>query len=737
LKFYITLIIQVLLFTLISLSNQLEMELIWSKESTPLKYLSADKSSNNDFLYLLKGKEVGMKPSRIDIWNMKSKQMHKKFEVPQGLSYLTSNNSGTILLGTYFMSPEIVVIDPNKGEIIRVDRVHFTGTYVGLLKPVFLSDEDKYAVYEYNNKMVFINEIQTGNNLKLYDVPNIDGHVVFSGDGSYFAYCTKDKKVIIRSLASGAEMSSFAVPEKPFSMDFVSINYLAISFNFQGANAHIRWYDGFSGQLQFSLETNSTHWYVKFSGDMGNVFFASALTNKLGVYNIAMKQTKYFDPDFDAPTLTTDLNSDKCYIVDKNGNLAIFSGEKAYIVDFIDVSNPEQHSIVTNAKLTPDRNYIITTGNLGDIIFHDILTGNYVTHIKTGLNSITSLDISENSEKILVTDSNGKSMIFNITKINEYHVVREYAKDNYTITRFLNNDEFIACGKYAGLIIVTENGFTNIMPDGKYYTPTDLAISPDKNKIIMATYENKLVVFKRDQNQQFSYETEFYGDSSGISRGGISSVRFSNDGNYIINSTSEYKSRIWDSHDYKFERSYYAESGHRSAQVSSAILSADGEFVFQCDAIPTLRVFHRPNSFLLDSKLNLMPNALIRLGYMDLSKDGNLLLLVSGNGTFFLWDIYGNLSNIPNSNGASPIHPNPATDYIYININNFEGNSSPYNSKFGDVKIFNTLGQCMITTPSLRDTSSEKGNLKIDVSHLLPGVYFVRYGSRAEKFVKW
>jgi hypothetical protein len=42
-----------------------------------------------------------------------------------------------------------------------------------------------------------------------------------------------------------------------------------------------------------------------------------------------------------------------------------------------------------------------------------------------------------------------------------------------------------------------------------------------------------------------------------------------------------------------------------------------------------------------------------------------------------------------------------------------------------------------ITTPSLSPTLSEgEGVVRIDVSHLAPGVYFVRVGNFVRKFVK-
>lgn len=75
----------------------------------------------------------------------------------------------------------------------------------------------------------------------------------------------------------------------------------------------------------------------------------------------------------------------------------------------------------------------------------------------------------------------------------------------------------------------------------------------------------------------------------------------------------------------------------------------------------------------------------------------------------------------------TPLFPNPAIDYIFI-----KNDDASTGELVKTAMIYNTLGQCVLTIPY----QSEGEQLKIDVSHLPPGVYFVRWGIRAERFVK-
>jgi hypothetical protein len=76
------------------------------------------------------------------------------------------------------------------------------------------------------------------------------------------------------------------------------------------------------------------------------------------------------------------------------------------------------------------------------------------------------------------------------------------------------------------------------------------------------------------------------------------------------------------------------------------------------------------------------------------------------------------------------IYPNPGEDYMIINV--WTNGRSPLQS---EIEIYNYLGVRIPSslTPKL---SEGVGEVKIDISNLPPGVYFVRIGDYFEKFVK-
>ncbi|MBX3044612.1 MAG: T9SS type A sorting domain-containing protein [Ignavibacteriae bacterium] len=91
-----------------------------------------------------------------------------------------------------------------------------------------------------------------------------------------------------------------------------------------------------------------------------------------------------------------------------------------------------------------------------------------------------------------------------------------------------------------------------------------------------------------------------------------------------------------------------------------------------------------------------------------------------------------------NHSGKLLISPNPASDFITIS---FKTSEVLETSEVSSVQIFDMLGLEVAQTPSsvnnMKNTQTGASELlRIDVSHLQPGVYLIRLGNRIEKFVK-
>jgi hypothetical protein len=77
------------------------------------------------------------------------------------------------------------------------------------------------------------------------------------------------------------------------------------------------------------------------------------------------------------------------------------------------------------------------------------------------------------------------------------------------------------------------------------------------------------------------------------------------------------------------------------------------------------------------------------------------------------------------------IHPNPATEYITIQISEVFKTS-----EVSDIKIYNMLGECVIELTDVQHLGDVGHLQRIDASHLPRGMYYLCIGNRTQMFVK-
>ncbi len=97
-------------------------------------------------------------------------------------------------------------------------------------------------------------------------------------------------------------------------------------------------------------------------------------------------------------------------------------------------------------------------------------------------------------------------------------------------------------------------------------------------------------------------------------------------------------------------------------------------------------------------------------------------------------EVIGKIISVEESiNSEFTLTPNPAEDFIEISI---PENNHTLNGVVEGVRIYNVFGEEISTPSLLRNATPQEGNLRMDVSGLTPGVYFVRVGEKVGKFVR-
>jgi hypothetical protein len=125
--------------------------------------------------------------------------------------------------------------------------------------------------------------------------------------------------------------------------------------------------------------------------------------------------------------------------------------------------------------------------------------------------------------------------------------------------------------------------------------------------------------------------------------------------------------------------------------------------------------------------------------YNGINHDGNIYWRVKAKNQFG-WGPFSDVwrfnrsefsGYIENEDNISIVSPNPASDFINVSV---EVGSEP--ALTNDVRIYNIFGQ-IVSTPNPTPTlPASREGVRIDVTNLAPGMYFVRIGDKLSKFVK-
>lgn len=120
-------------------------------------------------------------------------------------------------------------------------------------------------------------------------------------------------------------------------------------------------------------------------------------------------------------------------------------------------------------------------------------------------------------------------------------------------------------------------------------------------------------------------------------------------------------------------------------------------------------------------------------GSFDISSDMTKIAVIPKNYLYLLKAHFITSSVAEQKEDKSYISPNPANDYIDINLPAVSMNTNV-------IKVFNVIGNCVLTFATdghaLSSSQNQMTNIRLDISGLPAGLYFVKSGKYIMKFVK-
>ena len=256
-----------------------------------------------------------------------------------------------------------------------------------------------------------------------------------------------------------------------------------------------------------------------------------------------------------------------------------------------------------------------------------------------------------------------------------------------------------------------------------YYSPYDkFEISPD-NKFYTSPYY-QLNEMPRIELRDINNDTlisRFVDSTNKIY--GYSDLKFSSDSNYLISLGGNYW-YIWQIGHQNYFRKYIRDA--RKGIIPNCFLYKKGKIASHkydtlAKTVRTLIYNFENENIVNEFNISSVEVHFFKTNDKFLIRDYYSLILIDSTWQTSITNNVDNHSNLL-------IMPNPASDFIEISVG---AGSKP--DLTSDVKIFDVFGQNCDLTPTL---SPSGDGARLDVSGLVPGMYFVRIGDRVGKFVK-
>ena len=375
-------------------------------------------------------------------------------------------------------------------------------------------------------------------------------------------------------------------------------------------------------------------------------------------------------------------------------------------------------STIYKVKFTPDGKNVAVAMD-GGVYFLDILTGNMVKQFQKSINYNTDFVFSENGD-IMVTTSHsqfGETSTLAIWDLIKGDTIRSFKNIAFDKIQLLNDSILIGIGRFGN---DTSKVYTLNIKTGKL---SDIQGMPDANKYIgvlafavLKDYNLFSVVSEYDNDQTryvelWDLKTLKKITTLGTHSSKIRSIAFSSDGKYLASASTDGVINIWDLNTKKLFKSLLHDSikdGYLQVAFSpkSGYLVSSGGLKTYNTKIWDIRNFKEVYQY---------NNTFGATDGLDIAKD-SLYIAISGGRILSLLNSYWTPTGIqqPPQESYQLIFPNPSGNEITIPI---EQGLQPIS-----LDILSNTGQ---VAKSINKIEPIENNIKIDISSLLIGSYFV------------
>ncbi len=702
-------------------------------------------SDNGDKLYIQYKIRKGANESlNIYIWDIHNQKLLDSIESKVEFCGMVISNDEKILVCASLVSNGTYVFDTENKSALRADFAETENPFFpGIFQITKIAGTNYYAVIEYSVSKIQIFDFTSGKKIKdIFSPLDSPARNIKLADDFRFAlfYYEEDKSAVVMSLLDDTVYPKFTVSDLPSNVSFGENHPIAV-INYRATNelSKLQVFNFEKGELVREIDGINDITYSIFTNNDENIYTGFNSYKYLQLNHLQLDKMEVFQGNFNGNLLKKYKDDSHICIADMQGNFFIFDPEIRDTLFRINQTPLNNLSNYYASNSTPDGKYIFVSDfNSGLVMIYDLKTGAKVWQFMDS-EEITKILFSADSQTMLTKSISSKFKLWDIRNINDLKLLKSFSIDSATNCSFSPDGNFIlAGGTGKKLLMIDINTDTVSILDTTSSYISAMDFSPDLKKIAFTTYYNLIIMEYDDIDKSYVRKAIITADSTKYANsGGLQDVKFSNDGLLLVVSASDYKSRLYSASDYSFIRSYKAPSNDKpSSLIRKSIIFEENKFLLNVGT-SSVRIFN-----------NIFGNQLWSYHYDGNSSiknvsvtDDNIYMIISFfDASLQVWRI-NSPTTAENNSIKLQLHisPNPASDYINITlpINMFSNPSLKHGvgNVVENVQIFDMLGVEVIHPVSYAATPQD-GNLRIDISHLPAGVYYVRIGDKVEKFVK-